>query len=270
MYGDIDDNRLVESVDAALALMYSVGLDPIPEDPLPWEDWRQLQADVDQNGEVGAVDGAYILQYVVGIIDELPVENVYRTENYITIYNDSDYLYLSSDQKISSLHYNITDWQEITLSVADVLCPNGLYFQNENQLAMAAAEGFSGTFLRIPYLSDDLSGSSITMEIECDGFKDRVIYTFTEKVPAMTGLNAVYPNPFNPQTTIEYQLAKSGKVNIMAFNIKGQKVAVLVDEVQNAGKQAFIWDATGMNSGIYLIRLTSDSSSETCKVVLLK
>ncbi len=79
-----------------------------------------------------------------------------------------------------------------------------------------------------------------------------------------------YPNPFNPETIITYQLTESGKVSIEVYNIRGQKVAVLLDEEQEKGEHNFTWNAAGINSGVYFIRLTSGTYQKTSKAVLLK
>jgi 5-hydroxyisourate hydrolase-like protein (transthyretin family) len=71
-------------------------------------------------------------------------------------------------------------------------------------------------------------------------------------------------------TTIEYQLAESGKVKIEVFNLKGQKVEVLLNELKDAGKYSLNWDASGMNSGIYFLRFNSGTGNEVRKVILLK
>jgi len=60
-----------------------------------------------------------------------------------------------------------------------------------------------------------------------------------------------YPNPFNPETIINYELAKPGQVNIDVYNIKCQKVRNLVNEVKEAGKYSIVWNADDYNSGIY-------------------
>jgi hypothetical protein len=74
-FGDIDNNTLVQAYDAALALQYSVGFDPIPQiDPVPWEAWRFLVGNVDGIGDITAYDAALILQYSVGILKSFPVE----------------------------------------------------------------------------------------------------------------------------------------------------------------------------------------------------
>jgi len=79
-----------------------------------------------------------------------------------------------------------------------------------------------------------------------------------------------YPNPFNPVTTIAYQIAKVGNVRLEVYNVKGQKVSELINEQQTAGNHSFTWNAGNMNSGIYFIRLTSGKYTKTNKVVLLK
>jgi hypothetical protein len=74
MYGDPDNNGVVEAFDAALVLQYVVQLDPAPYAPLPWADWQITGADVDGNGSIEAFDAALIMQFVVGIIDQFPIE----------------------------------------------------------------------------------------------------------------------------------------------------------------------------------------------------
>ncbi|MCD6162984.1 MAG: T9SS type A sorting domain-containing protein [candidate division Zixibacteria bacterium] len=83
-------------------------------------------------------------------------------------------------------------------------------------------------------------------------------------------INSIYPNPFNPTTTIEYCLSKDGNVNLEAYNILGQKAATIFNGHQSAGKYAMLWDASDVSSGIYLVRLTCGDSFDEKKVVLLK
>lgn len=73
LYGDIDLNSAIESLDAALILQYHVGIDPTPFAPLPWLAWRISLADVDANQQVEAYDASLILQYYVGIINQFPL-----------------------------------------------------------------------------------------------------------------------------------------------------------------------------------------------------
>jgi len=84
-----------------------------------------------------------------------------------------------------------------------------------------------------------------------------------------------YPNPFNPSTTIAFEIAHNGHVEIDVFNIKGQKVKTLVNEHRSAGKHQVIWDGTDdrgrfSGSGIYFYRLKTDGFVSTRKMLLIK
>jgi predicted outer membrane repeat protein len=65
-----------------------------------------------------------------------------------------------------------------------------------------------------------------------------------------------YPNPFTNFTTFDYEVEQSAKVNLSIYNYLGQKVAVLVDGEQEAGRHQVRWEAGGMPAGIYFFRLT--------------
>jgi hypothetical protein len=84
-----------------------------------------------------------------------------------------------------------------------------------------------------------------------------------------------YPNPFNPATTINYDVAEAGRVTIVAYDATGRRVATLVDEVQKAGPHALTWHAADehgatLASGVYMLALTGHHAHVTRKVVLLK
>ncbi|MCF7919666.1 MAG: T9SS type A sorting domain-containing protein [Candidatus Cloacimonetes bacterium] len=270
VYGDIDDNGEVESYDASLILMYLVDMDPIPEDPVPWEEWRMERADVDLGGDIEALDAAYILQYVVQIITELPVINGVRSlENIITITNDDEYLYFKAEGSLISLEYQVKDFRNVKTDEAEVLS-NCLYYENVGHLALVSAEGVSGNILRIAYERTSSMVGSIVLEMNCNGYQEEIRYTFSDPLPEVTQLNSIYPNPFNPVTTIDYEIAAAGNVKIEVYNIKGQKVTVLMNERKEAGNYTMNWHADGMNTGIYFLRFTSGGYQKTSKVLLLK
>jgi Secretion system C-terminal sorting domain/Thrombospondin type 3 repeat len=83
-----------------------------------------------------------------------------------------------------------------------------------------------------------------------------------------------YPNPFNPTTTISYDLAQTANVTIDIFNVLGQRVVTLVDEQQETGRHQVIWDvdANGQTvaSGIYYYRIQAGEFIQTKKMVLVK
>jgi hypothetical protein len=94
-------------------------------------------------------------------------------------------------------------------------------------------------------------------------------------IPLKTSLQNNFPNPFNPTTTIKYNVAKETDVELSIYNIRGQKVKTLVNEHLNPGYHSVIWDGTDKNkksvaSGVYFYRLKADHKTLTKKMMLLK
>ncbi len=94
-------------------------------------------------------------------------------------------------------------------------------------------------------------------------------------LPVEFHLTQNYPNPFNPQTTIQYTLPKTGKVRLEVYNMLGQVVRTLVDDVQKTGTHEVVWDGldqTGakVTSGVYLYRLESLDRVAIRKLILVK
>ena len=88
--------------------------------------------------------------------------------------------------------------------------------------------------------------------------------------PKVFALSQNYPNPFNPSTSISYSIAQPGMVKLEVFDLLGQKVADLLNEVQTAGTHEIIFDASAIPSGIYIYRLTSNGQSTLRKMTLIK
>lgn len=83
-------------------------------------------------------------------------------------------------------------------------------------------------------------------------------------------LSQNYPNPFNAMTTIHYNLAKQSAVTMEVYNLLGEVVATLVEEVQAAGSHSITFDAKDLSSGIYYYRLQTDNFSDFRKFILIK
>ena len=83
-------------------------------------------------------------------------------------------------------------------------------------------------------------------------------------------IGGIYPNPFNPRTTIEYSIPETINLSLTVYNISGQVVSVLKNGIQNAGKYSVVWNAEGMPSGMYLAALKGANHTVTKKLMLLK
>jgi len=89
-------------------------------------------------------------------------------------------------------------------------------------------------------------------------------------LPLNHELKQNFPNPFNPETTIEYNLPKSTRVSLVIYSLLGEEVTRLVDGHQPAGKYKTTWNASNVASGIYFYRLQAGDFVQTKKMVLLK
>jgi hypothetical protein len=94
-------------------------------------------------------------------------------------------------------------------------------------------------------------------------------------IPTTTQLIGNYPNPFNPSTTIAYQLHKPAKVKVEIFNIIGQKVKTLVNAPQSIGNYKVNWNTVNdvggkVASGIYLYRLEANNVTQVKKMILIR
>lgn len=79
-----------------------------------------------------------------------------------------------------------------------------------------------------------------------------------------------YPNPFNPSTTISYQIPKGSYITIKLYNTLGKEVAELVNEFEEPGKYSVIFNADNLPSGLYFYRLQAGSFSDVKKMLLTK
>ena len=83
-------------------------------------------------------------------------------------------------------------------------------------------------------------------------------------------IHPAFPNPFNPVTTISYDLPFDGEISIVIYDMLGKKVKELVIGHKLKGTHEMVWDASGKSAGIYFVVLTAGNFVSTQKVVLLK
>ena len=112
-----------------------------------------------------------------------------------------------------------------------------------------------------------------TPEIAYKGTEDQIAQT--SNLPNEFSLEQSYPNPFNPMCEIAYTLPTDCEVKLTIYNILGQKVRVLVDEQQSAGRKSVKWDSRDeqgqeVTSGIYIYRMQAGDFAQSKRMVLLK
>ena len=112
------------------------------------------------------------------------------------------------------------------------------------------------------------------------GSVDTFMVTFINKIvpvgvtdkfiPKQFYVEQNYPNPFNPTTTISYGLEKERVVDLRIYNVLGQQVAVLIDNLIKVRAYNVNFNAANLASGTYIYRLTSGNNVVTKKMILLK
>jgi len=233
-YGDIDDNGEIQAYDASIALIYAVGMDPIPEiDPLPWEDWRIITADVDGNEVVQAYDASLILQYAVGLIDHFPVEDNRAIESNpsanIIVNIDDDYLTFQAQGELLAFEAVLENNENIYLGTPEISDDEILAAFNSNEdtyrIALCSAYRIDNeNYLKIPYdiIDDRNTEISLNMTVNTDEIElviDPQMFQTDEK-DSISSTDLIlnnHPNPFKSTTTFSFNIIFLVEVYFPAF-----------------------------------------------------
>ena len=114
-------------------------------------------------------------------------------------------------------------------------------------------------------------GSEVTYEIGSPlSFETGLNLDESIITPSGHRLLSAYPNPFNPDVKIPFQLLNETHVELNIYDLKGQKVVTLINESLLAGAHEVSWNASSYASGVYLCTLESNGKLTTNKVVLIK
>ncbi len=147
------------------------------------------------------------------------------------------------------------------------LLPSGISGLDNASVSLMLPDGGSVV------LSDDetatftLSQDTEQLEISVGALEDIT----DSDAPDELELRGNYPNPFSTETTIEYAIPEEMSVQVEVFNILGQRVATLVDEVQRPGRYDVQWDGRGsggerLAGGVYIVRITGDGQTKSDRI----
>lgn len=150
---------------------------------------------------------------------------------------------------------------------------------------------FKGEPVGIEYLGDDYklvvlsfplyymkeaSVEHFLSEVLAEKFGEKVVVSTKDEiiVPAEFSLSQNFPNPFNPSTIIKYSLPETMIVNLTVYNMLGQQITELINEVQNAGSYKVEFNSITLNkqlaSGAYIYRLKAGDNNAVMKMLLIK
>ncbi len=158
-------------------------------------------------------------------------------------------------------------------------------------IIVPADAGLGDTFVRFRYTTDETLGPNgpasngevedymftiVAPTTDGDGDDDGDTGTPTSDEDDNTGLptdfrlGQNYPNPFNPTTVIPFDLAQSGDVRLAVYDVTGRKVSTLLNTSMGAGRHSVTFNAAGIPSGVYIVRLEAGGRIMTSKLTLLK
>ena len=104
----------------------------------------------------------------------------------------------------------------------------------------------------------------------CDSALSTGINQISSEVPTKYYLSQNFPNPFNPETKIQFDIPKNSVVKIKVFNVEGRELAVLVNQILTAGKYTVNWNPSNIASGIYFYTIETENFRQSKRMVLLK
>jgi parallel beta-helix repeat protein len=300
LLGDVSESGRISAFDASLILQYLVGLVELTGS-------QRQAADVMGTGTVTAMDASYILQFVVGNISGFPGMGRRVIEQDLlaglTLHlegNEAFYdLIIELDgERPAWAAELILDFDPAAISEVERLdTPAGEKLQfvtnrEEGQYLMAAAtadpftQGGNLIHLRMHFDPEvDLRGRQLFSlghfrfnEHDLTSLLEASVTSASEELtnlPDEFALGSNYPNPFNPSTTIPYQLPVEGQVTLTLYNLLGQRVETLVQEQQRAGFHQAVWDASRHASGTYIYRIEVQSNGgetfrDIGKMILIK
>jgi len=182
-----------------------------------------------------------------------------------TLSYDADALELVKDGITGLGEVNIT--KEIEAGMVDI---NSYFMDNEFTGTITVAFQSKG-------MSKDLEFGLSDAVVSIDNALSAVnaAKVSVPAIPTVYSLNQNFPNPFNPTTTIEYSIPEAGNVNLVIYNLAGQKVRTLINENQPASFKKIVWDGRNdmgesVGAGIYFYKLVSGNFSKIQKMTLIK
>jgi hypothetical protein len=129
----------------------------------------------------------------------------------------------------------------------------------------------------MPQNNPDLNSDEVDLIAQWidEGALEVQLSIIDETLPVTYNLQNAYPNPFNPVTTLQYDLPEDALVNITIYDMMGRVIKTMVNSQQNAGFKSIQWNATNnlgqpVSAGLYLYTIEAGKFRQTKKMVLLK
>ena len=247
--GDVTDDGNINVLDVIRAVNIALG----SHDPSSVE---LCAADWNGDGIVNVLDVIGIVQYILN--GKLTAESATFSELAIADGN----LVLNSDAPIAGVQLTLSGDGEFSSTDANV------HFNQKDGEVSVMIFSLEGELFSAGNIAEIIGEWTISEAIVADVNGNEVpveILNITN-----FALEQNFPNPFNPETVISYQLPVSSEVMLSVYNVTGQLVETLVNGTLDAGSYSVTLDASDFSSGVYFYRLETDNFSDTKKMILMK
>ena len=290
-FGDVDLNGKIQAYDASQILKYLV-------DYIDLDRTQLFNAEVSGNDTLTAYDASLIAQYIVHLIDMFPVDtgsfsahasgSIAMSDGSINpgdiveipllLSNGSNILSFEGSIAFNPQHltFNNLIWSKLVdgFTIETNADSGVIKFAG----AGSASDGGEGVFTTLKFTAKENFSESETAVIlktlrwnEEPVMKDVASAVLTNTVginedhsniPKEYALQQNFPNPFNPTTTISFQIPKSSFVKLNIYDVNGRLIETLVNENKNAGYYSISWSSEDIVSGLYFYRI--DAGEFTC------
>jgi len=188
---------------------------------------------------------------------------------YLTL--DDDYNFVTEELEVT-MTWDLTELPEqVSLSLTDNITGNNVDLTQQSEVTFATVEkgsfpayGSGGVNI-YPQVGE--SRFTLTAEYSPLSAADE-----TTNLPKTFALHPAYPNPFNPSTTVTFDVPIESRyvVSLQLYDIKGQLVETLVNEVFPAGSHSIQWNPVNLSSGLYIVQLKAGQKTFNQKITFIK
>jgi len=293
--GDADGNGTVQAADASVVLQYVAGLTTVTDPAALWA------MDASKNGTITAYDASLILQAAAGLIPPLTgtIEDAGLSKG--TAMQATGMLEMASPEATTNPEvvkvgiklsnpanvYSVAlttkgDFSLVSIDAVNSTLPEGWDMKWNvvgNELRIAAAGTTPLATGDVAAIMVHLKSKESRISFSTDAMLNENFQSLgaveVAAIPTVYALDQNYPNPFNPSTTIRYQIPTDASVNLIIYNVQGQKIRTLVSKEQKAGYYNVVWDGRNeagqtVSTGLYLYRVQAGSFVATQKMLMLK
>jgi len=259
-HGDIDDNGFVQAYDAAIALQYSVGLDPLLTiDQLPWEAWRIATANVDNIGSITSNDASLILQYSAQLISSFPADLSTKSATVpnadIEISVENGFIIFKPIGELYGLNVFIDAYKE-QLGIPQFVDQTTMSVTNisETSYALGLASAYSLTkdkvFMKIPIKS--VADTELTFNMVVNTEEKEYTLNLKTHAPRINSDQvSVYPNPASIKLFID-GISKPSTITIADMNGR----ILICKETEKTNNSIEI---NSLLRGQYIVEIKNDS-----------